>query len=242
MIHIEIVDLYPLGENAIVIMLGREISENTQHNVRALTAHLEQHPVPGMIELVPAFTTVTVYYDLPIAAAVLAPSGLSVHEAMKSELLQAAAACKPLSIQHSAVVEIPVCYGEEFGPDLDFVAEHNGLTVEEVISIHEAGTYLTYMIGFAPGFPYLGGMSTKIAAPRRQSPRLRIPAGTVGIAGMQTGVYPLESPGGWQLIGRTPTPMFRPQQWPPSYIQMGDTVKFKSITRAQYDAMRKAEL
>ncbi len=107
-------------------------------------------------------------------------------------------------------VEIPVCYGGEFGEDLAFVAEHADLTPDEVIEIHSGAEYLVYMLGFAPGFPYLGGMPERITAPRRDSPRLKIPAGSVGIAGSQTGVYPIETPGGWRLIGRTPLALFRP--------------------------------
>jgi inhibitor of KinA len=131
---------------------------------------------------------------------------------------------------------VPVCYGGEFGPDLEFVAKHNGLTEQEVIQIHSSGEYLVYMIGFAPGFPYLGGMSEKIAAPRRTSPRLKIPIGTVGIAGLQTGVYPIETPGGWQLIGRSPEQLFRPHANPPSLLQAGNLVRFQPISRDEYDA------
>jgi inhibitor of KinA len=143
--------------------------------------------------------------------------------------------------QHPRVVEIPVCYGGEFGPDLGYVAEHNQLSVEEVIEIHTSGQYLVYMIGFAPGFPYLGGMSERIMAPRRQSPRLAIPAGTVGIAGMQTGVYPIETPGGWQLIGRTPLALFRPQDNPPSLLQSGDIVRFCQISDKEYEEYKEED-
>src|SRR5204863_3793292 len=124
------------------------------------------------------------------------------------------------------VIEIPVCYGGEFGSDLGFVAKNASLTTQEVIELHSAADYLVHMIGFAPGFPYLGGMSPKIAVPRRSTPRLKIPAGSVGIAGDQTGIYPLETPGGWQLIGRTPLPLFRPEQVPPTLLQAGDVVRF----------------
>ncbi|XID95990.1 5-oxoprolinase subunit PxpB [Paenibacillaceae bacterium WGS1546] len=233
--------MYPLGENSLVMQLGLHINEETHRLVQALAAHLDRHPVPGMIEYVPAFTSVTVYYDLGHAALEGEASGLSPYEVMSDYLFKAAAEAGERFDAPSAVVEIPVCYGGDFGPDLDFVAEHNRLTPEEVIEIHSSGEYRTYMIGFAPGFPYLGGLSDKIAAPRRETPRLKIAAGTVGIAGLQTGVYPLESPGGWQLIGRCPLPLFRPDQWPPTYIQMGNIVKFKAITREQYERLRGAE-
>ena len=133
------------------------------------------------------------------------------------------------------VVEIPVCYGGELGPDLEYVAEYNHLTVDEVIDIHVSNQCLVYMIGFAPGFPYLGGMSERIATPRRPSPRAAIPAGSVGIAGLQTGVYPITTPGGWQLIGRTPLALFRPYDVTPSLLQAGDLIQFRSISPQKFE-------
>jgi len=141
--------------------------------------------------------------------------------------------------QQPEIVEIPVCYGGEYGPDLGFVAEHNGLSQEEVIKIHSEGRYLTYMVGFAPGFPYLGGLSEKIAAPRKESPRLKIPEGTVGIAGNQTGVYPITTPGGWQLIGRTPFRLFHPGKNPPTLLKAGNIVVFKPISEQEYKQLLK---
>jgi inhibitor of KinA len=131
-------------------------------------------------------------------------------------------------------VDIPVCYGGDFGPDLDAVSSHTGLSTEEVVAIHGEPDYLVYMIGFAPGFPYLGGMSERLASPRRESPRAKIPPGSVGIAGSQTGVYPIETPGGWQLIGRTPLRLFRPERDEPSLLRTGDRVRFQAIDRAEY--------
>ena len=127
-----------------------------------------------------------------------------------------------------------MCYGGEFGPDLEFVVEHNGLTAEEVIAIHSEKEYLVYMIGFAPGFPYLGGMDTKIAAPRKESPRTTIPAGSVGIANTQTGIYSIETPGGWQLIGRTPLSLFSLHRDRSSLLQAGDRVRFLPISLEEY--------
>lgn len=136
------------------------------------------------------------------------------------------------------IVEIPVCYGGEYGPDLSFVAEHNGLSPEEVIAIHSGGTYLVYMLGFLPGFAYMGGMDERIATPRLASPRARIPAGSIGIAGGQTGIYPLASPGGWQLIGRTPVKMFAMEGETGKFaLSAGDRVKFVPISEEQYREM-----
>ena len=218
----------PLGDQAIVIEVGSEINEETQKYVRTISALLETSPPSWMIEIIPAFTTVTVFYNPQVA----------LYETAKMELEELIQQTSEDIISDSRTVEIPVCYGGEFGPDLEFVAEHNRLTTEQVIEIHTSGDYSVYMIGFAPGFPFIGGMSEKIAAPRRESPRLRIPERTVGIAGMQTGVYPIETPGGWQLIGRTPLRLFRPDQEIPSLLRAGDKVVFKQISESEYDAWK----
>lgn len=224
-----------------MVELGTQIELTTHRRVQALSAYLDRQPLPGMVEYVPAFTNITIFYD-----------SLQVIIYQENESMQDMTWKNPYSFIYSALVhildemddsveykpktvEIPVCYGDEFGPDLEYVAHVNGLTPEEVIRIHSQGEYLTYMVGFAPGFPYLGGLSEQIAAPRRETPRLKIPAGTVGIAGTQTGVYPIETPGGWQLIGKTPVNLFRPKQWPPTLLQAGNIVKFTPITRQQFD-------
>ncbi|GAX91545.1 5-oxoprolinase subunit PxpB [Effusibacillus lacus] len=218
------IELIPLGDSAIVVQFGQTINLETHRKVRALAAYLDRHPFPGMVEYIPAFTTVSVFYD---PCRTNYRTVCFVLEQIVSELVET-------QDLQPRTVEIPVLYGGEFGPDLEFVAEHNGLTTSDVIEIHSSGEYLVYMIGFAPGFPYIGGMSERIATPRRPSPRLSIPAGTVGIAGMQTGVYPIETPGGWQLIGRTPIALFRPDDNPPSLLQAGDIVRFRPISREEY--------
>ncbi|MEG2984683.1 MAG: 5-oxoprolinase subunit PxpB, partial [Peptostreptococcaceae bacterium] len=135
------------------------------------------------------------------------------------------------------IVEIPVLYGGEFGPDIETVARHNNLSVEEVMDIHSKGEYLVYMLGFTPGFTYLGGMDNKIETPRLEIPRVKIPAGSVGIAGKQTGVYPIDSPGGWQLIGRTPIKLYDINKERPILLSAGDYVKFVPINKAEYEKM-----
>lgn len=139
----------------------------------------------------------------------------------------------------SREIVIPVCYGGRFGPDLPHVAGHAGLTEEQVIELHLTRTYHVYMMGFAPGFPYLSGMDPRIAAPRRSTPRVSIPAGSVGIAGAQTGIYPIETPGGWNLIGRTPLILFDPDRDPPSMLRAGDRIRFRAITEEQYEELYK---
>lgn len=217
-----------LSDRALTVHLGDQIDTPTFQAVRSFSRQLDAQPPVGMIEFVPAFTTVALYYD---------PQRTS-EAAVTSHISNLVATTDATIDPQPRVVEIPVCYGGEFGSDLEFVAKHAMLTPQEVIEIHAAADYLVHMIGFAPGFPYLGGMSSKIAAPRRSSPRLKIPAGSVGIAGDQTGIYPLETPGGWQLIGRTPAALFRPEQEPPTLLQAGDIVRFRSITPEQFREFR----
>ncbi|ANU09138.1 hypothetical protein A1A1_00440 [Planococcus antarcticus DSM 14505] len=215
----------PLGDQAIVIELGNKINEQTEQAVRKVSALLESRQPEWMIEFIPTFATVAVFYDPCLAA----------YEGVKMELESLLIHLGDDIPAESRTVEIPVCYGGEFGPDLEFVAQHNKLTPREVIDIHTSGNYSVHMIGFAPGFPFIGGMSGKIAAPRRDSPRIRIPERTVGIAGMQTGVYPIETPGGWQLIGRTPIRLFLPENDIPSLLRAGDKVIFKEISEDDYN-------
>lgn len=213
-----------LSDRALVVHLGDRIDSSTFRSVRSLTRQLEGQPPGGMIEYVPAFTTVAIYYDP------LHTSEVELSSCINDLLSRLDSSSEP----PPRIVEIPVCYGGEFGGDLEFVASHTKLPPQEVIEIHSSAHYLVHMIGFAPGFPYLGGISSRIAAPRRSSPRLKIPAGSVGIAGDQTGIYPLETPGGWQLIGRTPLALFRPEHDPPSLLQAGDIVRFRPITPEEF--------
>lgn len=238
------VQMKPLGDSALLVQLGEEMCPQTHRKVKALTDYLEQHPFDGLMECVPAFTSVTVFYN-PVRIHQLYEqqhpsvfgekkpiSPLKVVSSMMEEIL---AGLEQTAETKPRTVEIPVCYGGELGPDLEALAAYHGLTESEVIRLHSEGEYLVYMIGFAPGFPYLGGLSEKIATPRHASPRLSIPAGSVGIAGVQTGIYPIATPGGWQLIGRTPIQLFNPDQHPPTLLQSGDVVKFKPITVEEYE-------
>lgn len=218
----------PLGDQAIVIEAGTEINEDVQKRVQAIAALLQTQPPGWMIEFIPAFTTVAVFYN-PLAIQ---------YDGVKNDLTVLLLQMQEVISSEERTVEIPVCYGGDFGPDLDYVAAHNGLTAQEVIAIHSSGNYSVSMIGFAPGFPFISGMSEKIAAPRRKSPRLRIPERTVGIAGKQTGVYPIETPGGWQLIGRTPLRLFRPDREIPSLLRAGDKIRFRQITEDEYHSWK----
>ncbi|MEQ8198049.1 MAG: 5-oxoprolinase subunit PxpB [Clostridiaceae bacterium] len=216
-----------ISETSALVEFGKEISKDINKMVRTFCSYLDEHPFNWIVEYVPAFASVSVIYN-PLEL-----NSESPYEIIKSSLEDILSRLDFTSHDKEHIVEIPVCYGGEFGPDIEYVAKINNLTVEEVIKIHSEGEYLVYMIGFAPGFPYLGGMSEKISAPRRESPRQVIPAGSVGIAGMQTGVYPIETPGGWQLIGRTPLKMFN-SDGPESLLKAGDIAKFYPISYEEY--------
>ncbi|MCP1424381.1 inhibitor of KinA [Paenibacillus xylanexedens] len=223
--------LSPLGEAAVIIQCGDQLSDAVQRRVMSVCALLEKSTLPAMIEWVPSYTSVTLFYN-PF---------ISSYPQLCKILLQQLNQMKESVQLKPRTVTIPVCYGGEWGPDLDYVASEHGLTPEDVIAIHTSGEYLVHMIGFAPGFPYLGGLSEQIATPRRATPRLRVEAGTVGIGGKQTGIYPVDTPGGWQCIGRTPLRLFRPEENVPSLLAAGDRVRFKQITMQDYLALKRKE-
>ncbi|MFD2371649.1 5-oxoprolinase subunit PxpB [Brevibacillus sp. GCM10020057] len=227
-------EFFPLGDSGVIVKLGKAIDESTHEKVKRLSDFLQEHLFPGMVEIVPGFTTVTVYYD-PVA--LYDPhSGQIPYEKVIGLLEEVIASTRGGTAREPKLVEIPVCYGGEFGPDLEDVSRHSGLDPEEVIRIHSGRQYLVYMIGFAPGFPYLGGLDERLATPRRATPRTAIPQGSVGIGGSQTGIYPTKSPGGWNIIGRTALPLFRPESQPPSLLQAGDRVRFRPISPEQWQA------
>jgi inhibitor of KinA len=216
-----------LGDRAVVVQLGERIDREVFDRVQALWQYLEQAAIPGIVELVPAYTTVTIYYD-PLRTT-YAEVRIAAERSLADGTASAAAAAR--------TIEIPVCYGGEFGVDLEYVAERSGATTGEVIAIHCSAIYRVHMLGFTPGFPYLGGMPERIATPRRAAPRLKVPAGSVGIAGSQTGIYPVETPGGWQIVGRTPLALFRPDEDPPTLLSPGDLVRFRPITSDEFAAL-----
>lgn len=228
------VRFYPLSDTAVILQLSGDRNCNQSHKIiQTIVTHLDLSPPVWMNEYIPSFQTVAIFYD-PLKVPFTGSSFQFPYDYVCNELHQMIA---KLNIHQSIgqqIIEIPICYGGEFGPDLSFVADYNGLSTDEVIRIHTSGDYLVYMIGFSPGFPYLGGMSDKIAAPRRETPRLNIPARSVGIAGNQTGIYSIETPGGWQIIGRTPVNLFRPNHKIPSLLRAGDRIKFKAISLKEY--------
>ncbi len=221
--------IYPCGDHAVTLQIGQEISEPVNRKVMTALHALDRAALPGVMELVPTYTSVCIHYDpnlLSFTALQEWIRQIPLHDSLQKD---------PLA---GRTVEIPVCYGGDFGPDLEFVAQHNQITAAEVIHRHSAGEYLVYMLGFLPGFSYLGGMDPSISCPRLTSPRTRIPAGSVGIAGGQTGIYPLESPGGWQLIGRTPRKMFQIKEGQPQFtLSAGDRVRFVPIDAETFSRM-----
>ncbi len=221
-----------LGDRALLLTLGSGIDPGVNDRVHQLAALLGQKRLPGVHDLVPAYATITLHYD-PTA---WSGKGMPPFEALSREVMRlwkkAGASALPLP----RLVEIPVCYGGDFGPDLNDVASLCSRSPEEVIARHAAASYRVYMIGFSPGFAYLGGLDTTIAAPRRSTPRLMVPAGSVGIAGMQTGIYPLATPGGWQIIGQTPKRLFLPSEANPCLLHPGDRLRFVPIDAETFHA------
>lgn len=235
-------ELSPLGESAVIVQLGRVISEETHHAVRNVSDNLQDNPINGMVDYVPAFSSVTIFYNpMEVIQAHSDSKVASPYEIVCEQIKERLDTITFTKRKEPRTVEIPVCYEGEFGPDLQIVAEHNQISVEEVIDIHTSGEYLVYMLGFAPGFPYLGGMSEKIATPRKETPRTTIPAGSVGIAGSQTGIYPIETPGGWQLIGQTPSTLFDIEKDPPTLLEPGDTIRFYSISLSEFKNMKEEQ-
>lgn len=221
------------GEQGLVVEFGDSIDPAVNARVHRLARALAARGLEGVIEAVPTYRSVLVLFD-PLVLP---------RERLASEVgvLLAAPAVEEEPGARGNTVELPVLYGGEFGPDLAFVARHNGLSTDEVIAIHSSSAYLVYMLGFTPGFPYLGGMSSRLAAPRLPSPRTKVPSGSVGIAGSQAGVYPLESPGGWRLIGRTPVRLFDLEAERPFLLAPGDVVRFRPVDEEEYWAYLQVE-
>jgi inhibitor of KinA len=227
-----------LGDTAVVVTLGTGIDESALPRVRALTALLDQDRPAGIVDVVPAYATVTVFYEPGRLAGGAARPYEHVCQLITARARPLDSEAKKKPATTTRVVEIPVSYGGEHGPDLAEVARHCRLTAAEVIERHRAGNYLVHAIGFAPGFPYLGGLPPELHTPRRATPRLSVPAGSVGIGGAQTGIYPLSTPGGWQIIGRTPLALFRLTAAEPAMLRVGDRVKLVAITPEKFAAWK----
>ena len=227
----------PLGDSALLVRVVEEFhpEKSLDAVLRALQA-LEFAAIPGVIELAPAYTTIGVFFDpARIESATFDNSPFDILATKIQSVLNAAAFADEIESAARAV-EIPVCYDREFAPDIADVARQAGLSEDEVVCRHSGASYQVSCVGFTPGFPFLSGLPPKLATPRRASPRKEIPAGSVGIGGAQTGIYPGKSPGGWNLIGRTPLSLFDLQREPPALLQAGDRVHFRKISREEFNS------
>lgn len=225
--------IFPLGENALTIDFGNKISVKLNEKVLQFDEFLAQNSFSGFVESVPAYGSLTVFYDV-IAVKKTFSAFPTAFEAVKNFIENALPKLSEKDFSASRLVEVPVCFADEFAPDLDFVAECNNLKKQEVIEIFTSQTYRVFMIGFLPGFAYMGEISEKIFAPRRKTPRTKVEKGSVGIAGRQTGIYSLESPGGWQIIGKTSLELFTPEAEIPTLLKAGDSIKFRDVSRTDF--------
>ncbi|HQU82803.1 MAG TPA: 5-oxoprolinase subunit PxpB [Pyrinomonadaceae bacterium] len=216
---------FPVGENALTVEFGNVIDENLNRQVIALGKYLTENPFHGLLEIVPAYASLTVFFNV-LKVKKHYSSGLTAFETVGNLLSKPLEKLKTPTKETSKLVEIPIIIDEESSPDLAFVAEINKLSIEKVIEIFLAETYRVYMLGFLPGFAYMGEVDAQISAPRKESPRQTVRAGSVGIAGTQTGIYPFDSPGGWQIIGRTEIKLFDQTNEKPTLFEVGDSVKF----------------
>lgn len=219
----------PVGDCAISIDFGQVIDPKINRHIRQTIERIQALQLDGIIELVPTYCALLVQYDAMLYSYA---DMCNIIEHTFSESVTDS------DNEMVTVIEIPTVYGGEFGPDLGFVASHNNLSEEEVIAIHSGTDYLVYMLGFIPGFTYLGGMDPRIATPRLSSPRTLIPAGSVGIAGEQTGTYPSDSPGGWQIIGRTPVTMYDMSKEEAALLSAGDYVRYVPIDEQEYNRIK----
>jgi inhibitor of KinA len=225
--------IFPLGDAAITVDMGNIISESLNQKALAVQRWLQAHPFEGLKDCLVAYSSLTVLYNPVVIKKYYHPSD-TVFAWVADRLQHAFEQAIQTPYDNREVIRIPVCYEEPYAPDLAALADQKQLTIHDVINIHTAGIYNVYMIGFLPGFSYMGEVSEQIAVPRKQHPT-QVTAGSVGIAGLQTGIYPLNSPGGWQIIGRTPLKLFDPFVPEPVKLQAGDRVQFYAITKNEFE-------
>jgi len=212
-----------MGDRSLLVELGEKIAPDVNRRVQELMLQLQQARLPGVREFAPGYRSLLVVFD-PLT---LSPSEL------KARITEVAGRPGSAGLPQAKLLSVPVFYGGEYGPDLEGVAGHLGISTDEVIRLHTETMYRVYMIGFTPGYPYMGELPAALAVPRRSTPRTRVPKGSVGIAQRQTGIYSVESPGGWQIIGWTPIELFDPTRQLPSLLEMGDRVKFEAVRQVE---------
>lgn len=222
------IKVMPAGDSALVVEFGNEINEAVNEKVHALAKKIRQENIPGITEMIPTFRSLLVSYDM----LQISYSKLSVMLSVLSRELEMN------QMAHHRIVKIPCCYGARFGADLTDMERLTGLSREEIIELHSSVDYKIYMLGFLPGFVYLGGLDKRLEVPRLDTPRVRIGKGAVGIGGNQTGIYPMDSPGGWRLIGGTPVDLYDPEREDPVLLRAGEYIRFVPISIMDYYDIR----
>lgn len=212
------------GDSSILVEFGNEISPEINARIAATVNIIRDQHILGIVDMIPTYCSLLINYDVRVIR----------YEELKKRIKAILRADIKGSSGKKRIYEIPVCYGGEYGPDMEFICKNAGLSEEEVIAIHSSKDYLIYMLGFLPGFTYLGGLDERIHTPRLSNPRLKIPAGAVGIGGSQTGIYPMESPGGWQLMGSTPVKTYDPDRAVPILVEAGEYIRFVPVDEAEY--------
>jgi TIGR00370 family protein len=225
--------IFFIGDSAATIDFGNIINEDINKKAISLFNYLSQHPLEGTIEAIPAYSSVTIYVNVPLLRKKISPEK-KVYEWVTRELHKIMLQDFEDTHREMNVVRMPVCYEDEFAPDIHWLAGQNNISAQDIIRIHTSRQYRVYMLGFLPGFAYMAEVDDQIAVPRKPQPQW-ILAGSVGIAGKQTGIYPLNSPGGWQIIGRTPSKMFDKERAESCLLKAGDFVKFYPITRDEFE-------
>jgi inhibitor of KinA len=235
-------EITPLGDSALVIRVRETFDDAPEDAIKAVLKVqrcLENESLPGVIEIAPAYTTVAVFFD-PMRVVDSGAKPNAIFDWFAERVRQTVTTADKIRGHQIETrrMEIPVCYDAEFALDLDDVARHAGISAQDVAGLHSGAEYRVHCIGFTPGFPFLSGLPKKLATPRRSTPRKEIPAGSVAVAGQQTGIYPVKSPGGWNVIGRTPLRLFDAQQNPPALLRAGDRVRFRAITHQEFEASK----
>lgn len=222
------VKILTAGDSSVLIEFGKTISPEINRKIMAIVQIIREQHIEGIVDMIPAFCSLLINYDPRVITYEQITERITAILKMEVKSEEA----------KKTVVEIPVCYGGKYGPDIDTIAENAGLSVEEVIQIHSSRDYLIYMLGFLPGFSYLGGLDERIHTPRLANPRLKIAAGSVGIGGSQTGIYPMDSPGGWQLLGMTPVKTYDPDREVPILYEAGQYIRFVPIDEKEYERIK----
>jgi inhibitor of KinA len=230
----------PLGDSALIIHVRdgfEDASRETLGAVLKMRRVLENARFPGVTEIAPAYTTIALFFE-PARVVAAGAKAEEMFDWLANKIRKVISDADKVRDEEieARLIEIPVCYEHEFAFDLGLVAQHAGRTAQEVVDLHSAAEYRVSCLGFTPGFPFLTGLPNELGTPRRKIPRKEIPAGSVAIGGMQTGIYPVKSPGGWNVIGRTALRLFDPTKSPPAFLRAGDRVRFRSITREEFEA------